>query len=150
VVTRSPVRYAAGKASYHGRVETGAERAEAEAASADRRQRASSFAAISGTGTTWSGWRATPEAGTEQGTLRAGSRWFAPVEEGEFGNGQLRTADSLVATVATHSRLLVMDEGERARTLAAIRDLLHRRPETSDGEFTLPLVTAALRAVRRP
>jgi SAM-dependent methyltransferase len=108
------------------------------------------LAAISETGTTWSGWRATPEAGTEQGTLRAGSRWFAPVEEGEFGNGQLRTADSLVATVATHSRLLVMDEGERARTLAAIRDLLHRRPETSDGEFTLPLVTAALRAVRRP
>ena len=28
-------------------------------------------------------------------------------------------------------------------------DFLHRQPETSAGEFTLPLVTVALRAVRR-
>jgi hypothetical protein len=46
--------------------------------------------------------------------------------------------------------MLVTDEAERARTLATIRDFLHRQPETSAGEFTLPLVTAALRAVRRP
>jgi hypothetical protein len=43
-----------------------------------------------------------------------------------------------------------LDEAERARTLATIRDFLHRQPETSAGEFALPLVTVALRAVRRP
>jgi SAM-dependent methyltransferase len=108
------------------------------------------LAAISKSGSTLSRWRATPEADTEQGALRAGSSWFAPVEEGEFGHGQLRSADSLAAVIATYSRILVMDEAERARTLAAIRDFLARQPETSVGEFTLPLVTVALRAVRRP
>ena len=108
------------------------------------------LAAISKSTTTLSRWRATPEAGTEQGALRAGSSWFAPVEEHEFGNGQLRGADSLVAAIATHSRMLVMDEPERARRLATIRDFLRRQPETSAGEFTMPLVTVALRAVRQP
>lgn len=108
------------------------------------------LAAISRSETTLSRWRATPEADTKQGVLRAGSGWFAPVEEFEFGNGQLRSADSLAATIATRSRMLVMDEVERTRTLAMIRDFLHRQPETSAGEFTLPLVTGALRAVRRP
>jgi SAM-dependent methyltransferase len=108
------------------------------------------LAAISKSGPTLSSWRATPEADTEHGALRAGSSWFATVEEHEFANGQLRSADSLVAAMATHSRMLVTDEAERARTLATIRDFLHRRPETSAGEFTLPLVTVALRAARRP
>ena len=107
-------------------------------------------AAMSKAGATLSRWRATPESGSEQGVLRAGSSWFAPVEEREFGNGQLRSADSLVATIATQSRMLVMDEAERVRALAAIRDFLHRQQETSAGEFSLPLVTVALRAVRRP
>ncbi len=31
-----------------------------------------------------------------------------------------------------------MDQAERARTLATIREILHRQPETSAGEFTLP------------
>jgi SAM-dependent methyltransferase len=108
------------------------------------------LARVSGSRTTLSQWRATPETDTEQATLRAGSRWFGPVDEHATGNGQPRTADSLVATMATNSRMLVMDEAERARTLAAIRDFLHRQPETSAGEFVLPLLTVALRAVRRP
>jgi hypothetical protein len=108
------------------------------------------LAAISKSGPTLSGWRATRDADTGPRALRAGSRWFAPVAEREFGNGQLRSADSLVATMATHSRMLVMDEAERARTLGTIRDFLYRQPETSAGEFTLPLVTAVLRAARRP
>ena len=108
------------------------------------------LAAISKSGPTLSGWRATRDADTGPRALRAGSRWFAPVQEREFGNGQLRSADSLVATMATHSRMLVMDEAERASTLATIRDFLYRQPETSAGEFTLPLVTAVLRAARRP
>jgi SAM-dependent methyltransferase len=108
------------------------------------------LAAISPSGPTLSDWRATPDADAEQHALRAGSNWFAPVEEREFDNGQLRSADSLVATMATHSRLLVMDEAERARTLARVRDYLDHQPETSAGQFTLPLVTVALRAARRP
>ena len=108
------------------------------------------LAALSNSATTLSRWRAIPDADAEQGVLRAGSRWFAPVEEGEFGHGQLRSADSLVAVIATYSRMLVMDEAERAKTLATIRDFLDRQPETSAGEFTLPLLTVALRAVRRP
>jgi SAM-dependent methyltransferase len=108
------------------------------------------LAAISESGPTLSSWRATPEADTEQGALRAGSTWFTAVEEREFGNGQPRTADSLVAAMATRSYLLVTDETERTRTLARIGEFLHRQPETSAGEFTLPLVTVALRAARRP
>jgi len=108
------------------------------------------LAALSRSGTTLSRSRAIPEADAEQGVLRAGSSWFAPVEEGEFGHGQLRSADSLVAVIATYSGILVMDEAERTRTLATIRDFLARQPETSAGEFTVPLVTVALRAERRP
>lgn len=74
---------------------------------------------------------------------------FRAAEEGEFGHGQARTADSLVATIGTHSHLLTMDETERGSLLARIRDFLATRPETSHGEFTLPLVTMALRMARR-
>jgi SAM-dependent methyltransferase len=108
------------------------------------------LAAIRNSGTTLSGWRATPSADSEQDVLRTGSSWFTPVEECEFGNGHLRSADSLVAGIATNSRMLVMDEAERATTLATIRDFLLRQPETAVGEFTMPLVTVALRAARRP
>jgi SAM-dependent methyltransferase len=107
-------------------------------------------AAMSKAGATLSRSRATPESDSEQDVLRAGSSWFAPVEEREFGHEQLRSADSLVAAIATQSRMLVMDEAERVRALTAIREFLHRQPETSAGEFSLPLVTVALRAVRRP
>jgi SAM-dependent methyltransferase len=107
------------------------------------------LAVILESGTTLSGWRAIPEADSRQDLLRSGTRWFGPVEEREFPNEQLRSAESLIATIATHSRLLVMGEAERADTVAAIRDFLHSQPETSAGEFTVPLVTAALRAVRR-
>jgi SAM-dependent methyltransferase len=72
---------------------------------------------------------------------------FGCVERAEFTHGQTRTADSLVATIGTHSRLLVMDASERARVLAKVRAFLNRRPETADGEFTFPIVTAAVRAV---
>ena len=108
------------------------------------------LAAISKSGTTLSRWRTAPPADSQDTVLRTGSSWFAPVEEGEFGHGQLRSADSLAAVIGTQSRMLVMDEAERASTLAAIRDFLSRQPQTSAGEFTLPLVTVALRAVRRP
>jgi SAM-dependent methyltransferase len=81
--------------------------------------------------------------------LAAGSGHFEAAETREFANGQRYTADSLVANLATHSHLLVMDEAERAGLLARINGLLRSRPETSGGEFTLPLVTVVLRARRR-
>jgi SAM-dependent methyltransferase len=77
------------------------------------------------------------------------ARLFDPVESAEFAHGQLRTADSLLATIATHSRLLVMADDERATLLSRIRDYLHERPETADGVFTLPMVTGVLRTRRR-
>jgi SAM-dependent methyltransferase len=80
--------------------------------------------------------------------LEAGAGRFGAAEEAAFGNAQAHTADSLLATIATHSHLLVMDEAERAGLLAQIRDLLDARPETSDGEFALPMVTVVLRVLR--
>lgn len=77
------------------------------------------------------------------------SEMFEPPERAEFPHGQLRTADSLVATLATHSRLLIMDDDERAQLLANIREYLHARTETAAGEFRLPMVTGVLRSRRR-
>ena len=81
--------------------------------------------------------------------IAAGSGLFHAGQTAEFEHGQPRTADSLLATIATHSNFLVMDEPERARRLAHVRDFLQSRPETSHGEFVLPMVTVALRAQRR-
>jgi SAM-dependent methyltransferase len=94
-------------------------------------------------------WRDGAGRSRQQRLLEAGSGLFHAAEEGEFGHGQTRTADSLLATIATHSHLLVMDEAERAGLLAQVGGFLRTRPETSNGEFTLPMVTVALRARRR-
>jgi SAM-dependent methyltransferase len=94
-------------------------------------------------------WRDGAGRSGQQRLLETGSGLFRAAEEGEFGHGQARTADSLLATIATHSHLLVMDETERAGLLAQVRDFLRTRPETSNGEFTLPMVTVALRAKRK-
>ena len=74
---------------------------------------------------------------------------FAPVDRAEFPNVQPRTADSLVALMTTHSNVLVMPPAERDRVLAQVRWYLASCPETSTGEFDLPMVTAALRTVLR-
>ncbi len=93
-------------------------------------------------------WRDGAARSRQERLLEAGSGLFHAAEEGEFGHGQARTADSLLATIATHSRLLVMDEAERTRLLAQVRDFLHTQSETSGGEFTLPMATVVLRALR--
>jgi SAM-dependent methyltransferase len=77
-----------------------------------------------------------------------GAAAFARAERAEFPNGQRRTAGSLLASIATHSKVLVMAPAERDRLLGDVRAYLAGRPETSDGEFTLPMVTLALRVVR--
>jgi SAM-dependent methyltransferase len=78
----------------------------------------------------------------------AGVARFGSPEQAEFPHGQRRTADSLVATLATRAGMLVMPEPEREVALGRIRGFLARRPETADGEFTLPMLTGVLR-VRR-
>ncbi|MEU4334433.1 class I SAM-dependent methyltransferase [Micromonospora lupini] len=74
---------------------------------------------------------------------------FGSAEQAEFPHGQRRTADSLIATLATRAGMLVMPEPDREATLARIRDFLGSRPETAEGEFNLPMLTGVLRARRR-
>ncbi|MBG6069708.1 class I SAM-dependent methyltransferase [Micromonospora ureilytica] len=74
---------------------------------------------------------------------------FRSAEQVEFPHGQRRTADSLVATLATRAGMLVMPDEERAATLGRVRAFLGSRPETAHGEFTLPMLTGVLRARRR-
>ncbi len=73
---------------------------------------------------------------------------FGSSEQAEFPHGQRRTADSLVATLATRAGLLVMAERDQQTTLDRIRTFLAGRPETSRGEFTLPMLTGVLRTRR--
>ena len=94
-------------------------------------------------------WRATAAQTRQERLTTAGSGLFETPEVGEFENGQRRTADSLLATLATHSSFLVMAEPERARLLAEVRDFLHACPETGAGEFVFPMVTAVLRITRK-
>ena len=76
---------------------------------------------------------------------RAETTRFGTAERAEFPHGQRRTADSLVATLATRAGILVMPEPEREATLKRIRAFLASRRETTDGEFTLPMLTCVLR-----
>ncbi|MFJ1969257.1 class I SAM-dependent methyltransferase [Streptomyces sp. NPDC087903] len=91
-------------------------------------------------------WRA-ETAGAHLPKAGAAARFGSPTQA-EFPHGQRRTADSLVATIATRAGMLVMPEHEREATLDRIRAFLASRTETADGEFTLPMLTAVLR-VRR-
>jgi hypothetical protein len=59
-------------------------------------------------------WRDGAGRSRQYRLVEAGSGLFGAAEVGEFGHGQARTADSLLATIGTHSHLLVMDEAERA------------------------------------
>ncbi|MGC4892847.1 class I SAM-dependent methyltransferase [Micromonospora sp. DT31] len=79
----------------------------------------------------------------------SGTPRFGSPEQAEFPHGQRRTADSLVATLATRAGMLVMPQRERRETLDRIRAYLGSRPETADGEFTLPMLTCVLRVRRR-
>jgi SAM-dependent methyltransferase len=73
---------------------------------------------------------------------------FTREESAEFPYGQRRTAESLVATISTHSKFLIMPLPEQERVSGRLRAYLRSRPETSAGEFTLPMVTVVLRTIR--
>ena len=94
-------------------------------------------------------WRESAGRVRQERLAATGSGLFQAPETAEFEHGQGRTAESLLATIATHSNLLVMTEPDRARLVAQVRDFLHACPETATGEFVLPMVTAVLRATRK-
>lgn len=107
--------------------------------------RVSGSAAI-GPRDTPAGWRA-ETAGLH--LPKTGVARFGSAEQAEFPHGQRRTADSLVATLATRAGMLVMPDDAREAALGRIRGYLASRPETADGEFTLPMLTCVLRVRRR-
>lgn len=74
---------------------------------------------------------------------------FEPFEKEKFGHKQPRTAETLVATLATHSHMLVAPAGEREAKLRTAREFLDRNPETASGEFDLPITTTVFRARKR-
>jgi SAM-dependent methyltransferase len=96
---------------------------------------------------TFSNWRA-KTAETHLPSAGVFAQFGSP-EQAEFLHGQLRTADSLVATFATKAGVLVMSEQEREATLGRIRSFLASRPETAQGEFMLPMLTGVLRVSRQ-
>lgn len=73
---------------------------------------------------------------------------FCPVEDTHVPHRQRRTAESLLATIATQSSMLVMAPHERDEVLGRVRDFLAERPETSAGPFDVRLVTHVERCVR--
>ncbi|MFC0007568.1 class I SAM-dependent methyltransferase [Micromonospora siamensis] len=74
---------------------------------------------------------------------------FGSPEQAEFRHAQRRTADSLVATLATRAGMLVMPAPQREATLDRIRAFLADTPQTAHGEFSLPMLTCVLRVRRR-
>ncbi len=108
-------------------------------------ERVSGNAAV-GPRDTLSSWRAAT-ADLHRSPAGLVARFGLP-EQAEFPHGQRRTADSLVATLATRAGMLTMPEPERAATLGRIRAFLASRPDTGHGEFTLPMLTGVLRVHR--
>ncbi|HEY3751008.1 MAG TPA: methyltransferase domain-containing protein [Pseudonocardiaceae bacterium] len=70
---------------------------------------------------------------------------FGVVEENLFPHQITRTVDTLVATMATMSYVLVSPPDRKARILARMRDLLLANPATATGEFSVPITTFAMR-----
>jgi SAM-dependent methyltransferase len=74
---------------------------------------------------------------------------FAADGFAQFANPMPLTIEGLVASLRTHSWALTAEPADREATFDRIRSYLATRPETSSGEFELPLVTDVVRAVRR-
>lgn len=71
--------------------------------------------------------------------------YFGSAEQSLFPHGHRRTASSLISTLGTRAGMLIMSEQEREAKLGRVRKFLANRPETSHGEFTLPMLTGVLR-----
>ncbi|MBM7771454.1 ubiquinone/menaquinone biosynthesis C-methylase UbiE [Actinokineospora baliensis] len=73
---------------------------------------------------------------------------LAEAERRTWRHSQRRTVESMLASLGTLSRMLVVEEAERVATFDKLRTYLWSRPETSQGEFERPMLTTAVRAVR--
>jgi len=73
---------------------------------------------------------------------------FSARAEADFPHRHPRTVESLLATIATHSHILILEPDERAEVLGRIGDYLRSRPETSGGSFELEIVTRVQRRER--
>ncbi|WP_245713500.1 class I SAM-dependent methyltransferase [Nocardia vaccinii] len=74
---------------------------------------------------------------------------FEEFVQAEFPHVQRRTAESLTATIGTHSHTLVISPAERAALLDRITTYLRGVPEIGAGEFDLPIRTLVIRSVVR-
>ncbi|WP_239514062.1 class I SAM-dependent methyltransferase [Streptosporangium sp. 'caverna'] len=74
---------------------------------------------------------------------------FQMVENTRFPHSQWRTAESMAATIATHSHVLTLPRAERAELTDRVVDYLRSTPETAYGEFEFPMVTSVVRALLR-
>ncbi|QIS08952.1 class I SAM-dependent methyltransferase [Nocardia arthritidis] len=70
---------------------------------------------------------------------------FAEFERADFPHAHRRTAETLTATIGTHSHTLVISDAERTELLGRITEYLRTNPETAQGEFDYPLVTWVIR-----
>jgi len=75
-------------------------------------------------------------------------RMYTDDAEESFPHSLRRTAESLVATVSTHSHVLVSSDEEREQLVAKMLAFLKSRTETATGEFDLPMRTLVRRKVR--
>lgn len=74
---------------------------------------------------------------------------FGPVERATFPHVHHRNSpEAVVAWVNTHSRMLVVDDEERAAINERMLAFLRARPETSNGPFDVPLRAEVFRMVR--
>ncbi|MEV4311075.1 class I SAM-dependent methyltransferase [Actinocrispum sp. NPDC049592] len=75
---------------------------------------------------------------------------FEPFQQQAFDHSFRRTAETLAATVGTHSHMLVSSDEDRAAVLTRLHAFLESRPETAGGgEFEVPLRTLVMRTYRR-
>jgi hypothetical protein len=74
---------------------------------------------------------------------------FRDRQHRSFANPIPTSTDRLLAAIDTHSWALLSDPADRDAAVHRIRGYLDGRPETSSGEFVLPMTTEVLRALRR-
>ena len=74
---------------------------------------------------------------------------FEASEHSTYANAVRTSVEGLLATLGTHSWALVAQGADRDAALARVRDYLATRPETSAGEFELPLFTDVVRMLRK-
>ncbi|MGI5503451.1 class I SAM-dependent methyltransferase [Lentzea sp. CA-135723] len=74
---------------------------------------------------------------------------FGPADNAVFPHALRRESpEEVVATTNTYSRMLVIDDEERAAINKKMLAFLRERPETSNGPFDVPLRAEAYRMVR--